>query len=75
MARVEFTQEQEKALIKYLSKRYIGKQCLNCKHESGSCYPLSKICEKCGGNHSKWKPNKYCMPYIMKELEEIKKNK
>lgn len=67
MPRIDFTQEQEKAIIKYLSKRYIGKSCSNCRHERGSYYPLSKICESCS-NRSKWKPDKYTMKFIMDDI-------
>lgn len=75
MAKVEFTQEQEKAIIKYLSKKFANKECFNCKHVRGSYYPsLSKICKSCNKD-LKWWPDKDIMPFIMKELEEIKRNR
>lgn len=73
--KVEFTKEQEKAIIKYLSKRFKGKECSNCAYEAGSHnYPYSKTCSQCE-KQSRWRPSKYFMPYIMKELEKIKSNK
>lgn len=74
MAKIEFTKEQEKALIRFLSKRHFDRTCQSCKHENGSLYPLSKTCESCN-NHSKWKPNNFAMKYIMADIEEIKENK
>lgn len=75
MAKIEFSVEQEKALIRYFSKKYPDKRCYNCKHVNGCYYPnLSKTCSSCK-EHSKWKPDKYCLPFIYEQIEIIKKNK
>ena len=74
MARIEFTEEQEKALIKFIAGRFVCRSCSSCKHENGSTYPLSKICSNCK-DYSKWKPNKYRVKVVKELIEEIKLSK
>jgi len=74
MAKIEFTEVQEKALIKYLAGRFVCRSCLSCKHERGSTEPLSKICSGCK-NYSRWEPNKHRVKVAKQLVEEIKMNK
>lgn len=74
MAKIEFTEEQEKALIKFFSKHFGEIRCSSCKHENGSTYPLSKTCSNCK-DYSKWKPNKYRVQFVKGFIDEIKLNK
>lgn len=74
MARIEFTEEQEKALVKYLTKLIVRKSCASCKSEEGSFYPFSKTCENCV-SCSNWKPSKFYRDKVLREIEVIKMNK
>lgn len=69
MAKIEFTEVQEKALIKFLAGRFVCS-----KHERGSTESLSKICSGCK-NYSRWELNKHRVKVAKQLVEEIKMNK
>lgn len=74
MAKIEFTEVQEKALIKFLAGRFVCRSCLSYKHERGSTEHFSKICSGCK-NYSRWEPNKHRVKVAKQLVEEIKMNK
>ena len=72
--RVEFSEEQEKALAKHLAYNYRAKSCHTCSHEGGNIFgKLSKTCDACNTRYySNWSPNKYIRESVKEEIELIK---